>query len=147
MNAFEFFMQYAAEFEKTYLDDNWERLRPFFAEDASYEIKGDCSPCLLTGVDAILQGTKKSVNGLDRRFEQREIIPGSDMRSDEETMSISWKAKYTSEGFEPLFLIGFTELVCRGGKILSLSDDLTGTQPNLDAWFAAGGFDLDVSYV
>ena len=31
------FMDYAAAFEQTYIDDDWSRLTQYFSEDASYE--------------------------------------------------------------------------------------------------------------
>jgi hypothetical protein len=40
------FMDYAAAFEETYVDDDWSRLTTFFHEDARYEVCG--GPMALT---------------------------------------------------------------------------------------------------
>ncbi|MFT6285536.1 MAG: hypothetical protein ACJA09_000271 [Alcanivorax sp.] len=61
------FSDYALAFEKTYIDDNWERLRQYFSDDASYEVRGGPMACEIQGVDAILAGLKKSIDGLDRQ--------------------------------------------------------------------------------
>jgi len=59
--ATKFFMDYAAAFEQTYVDDDWTRLTPFFSEDATYEVRGGPLACRLSGRDAILAGLKKSI--------------------------------------------------------------------------------------
>jgi hypothetical protein len=38
--AMKVFMDYAAAFEQTYIDDDWSRLTRYFSEDASYEVRG-----------------------------------------------------------------------------------------------------------
>ena len=67
------FMDYAAAFEKTYVDDDWSRLTPFFHEDARYQVRGGPMACEINGREAIFRGLKKSIDGLDRRFDERVI--------------------------------------------------------------------------
>src|SRR5690349_21367083 len=50
------FMAYAADFEKTLVDDDWSRLRQYFADDAVYEVKAESFGCKLSGPDAIFKG-------------------------------------------------------------------------------------------
>ncbi len=71
--AIKVFMDYAAAFEQTYVDDDWSRLAPFFAEDASYEVRGGPLACKITGREAIFTGIRKSIDGLDRRCSDRKI--------------------------------------------------------------------------
>lgn len=73
MGTLESFLSYAAEFEKSYADDDWSRLERFFADDAVYRVESNRFGCELTGPDAILAGMKKSLDGFDRRFDTREI--------------------------------------------------------------------------
>ena len=68
MDNLPLFMKYAADFEKTLADDDWTRLRQYFAADAVYEVKSDGFPCKLTGPDAIFKGIKKSLDGFDRKY-------------------------------------------------------------------------------
>ena len=41
MDTLSRFMEYAADFEKTLGDDDWTRLRRYFADDAVYEVKAE----------------------------------------------------------------------------------------------------------
>ena len=52
------FMDYAAAFEETYIDDDWSRLTPFFHEDARYEVRGGPMACEIEGREAIFKGLK-----------------------------------------------------------------------------------------
>ena len=60
--AVQVFMDCAAAFEQTYADDDCSRLKPFFTEDARYEVRGGPLPCELRGREAILRGLKRSIN-------------------------------------------------------------------------------------
>ena len=40
MTNLECFAAYAADFEKTFKDDDWSRLERYFAPDATYQVKG-----------------------------------------------------------------------------------------------------------
>lgn len=47
------FVEYAQAFEKTYVDDDWTRLEPYFAPDAVYRVVGSTSwDCCHIGPDA-----------------------------------------------------------------------------------------------
>jgi hypothetical protein len=67
------FMDYAAAFEQTYIDDDWSRLAPFFSEDATYEVRGGPLACEISGRESIFSGLKKSIDGMDRRCDERQI--------------------------------------------------------------------------
>ena len=73
MTNLECFAAYAADFEKTYKDDDWSRLGRYFAPDAIYQVKGDPFTTKIQGSDAIFKGIKKSLDGFDRRFATREV--------------------------------------------------------------------------
>ena len=142
------FMAYAADFEKTLVDDDWTRLRPYFAADAVYEVKSDAFACKLTGPDAIFKGMKKSLDGFDRKFDGRGIavLEGPDVEGD--TMRMRWTVTYTKAGKTPYVLPGRSEVRYRDGKIAALIDSYDASV-GLDAaaWMKANGMIVDPSYV
>ena len=92
------FMDYAAAFEQTYVDDDWSRLTPFFSEDATYEVRGGPLACEISGREAIFSGLKKSIDGLDRRSAERqiELIDGPNVVASGagEELSAGWRVIY-----------------------------------------------------
>ncbi len=71
MDPLQRFAAYAADFEKTFEDDEWTRLEGYFAEDAIYTVKGTPFDCEVRGRDAIFRAIKKSIDGFDRHFDKR----------------------------------------------------------------------------
>ena len=65
------FNAYADAFELSYEDDNWQRLAPYFTEDAVY--KHGTGPDA-EGRDAVLAYFQDAVNASDRRFDTREFV-------------------------------------------------------------------------
>ena len=78
------------------MDDDWSRFRPYFADDAVYEVKSNSFGCKLTGPDAIFTGIKKSLDGFDRQFESRgiDITKGPEIDGDE--LRADWAVTYGS---------------------------------------------------
>jgi ketosteroid isomerase-like protein len=142
------FMAYAADFEKTLLDDDWSRLRQYFADDAVYVVDAKSFACKLTGPDAIFQGMKKSLDGFDRKFQGRNVQVTSGPEMDGDTMRMSWELTYRKEGKTPYLLRGKTAVRYRDGKIVHLADSYG---PEVDAeaavWMQQNGITLDPSYV
>ena len=75
MDPLQRFGAHAMDFEKTFEDDDWARLEGYFAEDATYTVTGTPFDCAVRGRDAIFRAIKKSIDGFDRRFDKREIVP------------------------------------------------------------------------
>ena len=142
------FMAYAADFEKTLTDDDWSRLRQYFAEDAVYEVQASSFGCRLTGPDAIFKGMKKSLDGFDRKFDGRSVDVTSAPALDGDTMRMSWAVTYRKEGKTPYVLRGQSAVRYRDGKIVWLGDSYG---PEVDgeaaAWMQKNGMTLDPSYV
>ncbi|MGB5326463.1 MAG: nuclear transport factor 2 family protein [Pseudomonadales bacterium] len=147
MNILEQFMAYAQDFEKTYADDDWSRLYSYFHDDAVYEVVSENMGCKLEGPAAIFAGIKKSLDGFDRRFQTREIRPGDDLQLGEDSISLSWSAKYTVPGQPPFVLHGRSEATLHNGKIRLLRDsyDASAAQA-MDAWVEASGIALEPGY-
>jgi hypothetical protein len=142
------FMAYAADFEKTLADDDWSRLRQYFAEDAVYEVASTSFGCKLIGPDAIFKGMKKSLDGFDRKFDGRSVDVVSGPAMDGDTMRMSWEVTYRKQGKTPYVLRGSSGVRYRDGKIVWLGDSYG---PDVDAdgaaWMQQNGIALDPSYV
>ena len=134
MNILEQFLAYAGDFEKTLADDDWSRLRRYFADDAVYEVKAKSFGCRLVGPSAIFAGMKKSLDGFDRKFAKRdiEVTSGPEISGDE--MQMTWKVVYSKEGLSQFVLRGGSVVRYADGKITYLSDRY---DPSIEAEFAA----------
>jgi hypothetical protein len=146
MDILQRFMAYAGDFEKTLADDDWTRVKPYFADDAVYEVKASFG-CRLTGPNAICAGIKKSLNGFDRKFDRRDIEVLGQPEVDGDEMRVSWRVVYHKSGLAPYTLEGRSLARYRDGKIVYLSDSYG---PEVDAiaaaWQRDNGLELDPSY-
>jgi hypothetical protein len=116
------FFEYAMAFEETYKDDDWERLRPYFADDAVYEVLGGPQACRIEGCDDILAGFKKSVDSLDRRMDERHINLIGEPQIEGDTIRVDWRASYKLGEAPQGTFVGRSEAIVRDGKIVSLRD-------------------------
>src|SRR5262249_26017235 len=147
MDIVQQFMAYAGDFERTLADDDWQRLRRYFADDAVYEVKADAFGCRLTGPTAIFAGIRKSLNGFDRKFSSRDIdvTSGPDVAGDE--MRMSWSVPHHKEGRPPLVLGGRSMVRYAGDKIAYLADFYDpSVGDELAAWQRETGVAIDPSY-
>jgi len=146
------FMDYAAAFEQTYVDDDWSRLAPFFSQDATYEVRGGALACRLSGRDAILAGLKKSIDGLDRRCADRHLeltegptVVGDDNRYE---LSIAWRATYQYRDSPKLVLPGRSAFTIADGVIVGMRDEYDEKEMGgVGAWMLKHGEGLDGAYV
>lgn len=142
------FLKYAGDFERTLADDDWNRLRPYFADDAVYEVQGAPFGCRLTSPAAIFAGMKKSLNGFDRKFSTRdiEVTSGPDISDNE--MRLGWKVVYVKEGRPPFVLRGRSMVRYAGDAIVYLTDIYDpSVADDLATWQRESGVTLDPSYV
>lgn len=150
--AVRLFMDYAAAFEETYLDDDWSRLTPFFKMDAMYEVRGGPMACEIQGRDAILKGLKKSIDGFDRRCDGRtlEITDGPHVRATPagQEVSIDWLVNYRRGESPVMGLRGRSVITVADGCITAMRDEYNDAAlaPVL-TWLQQYGADLDGSYV
>ncbi len=110
MELVERFQKYAEDFEKTYVDDDWSRIAPYFAEDAVYVVRD--MPIFLTdakGRDAVLAALKDSINGFDRRCASRSIEFTAPLSVAGQTVTIHWRGTYTQSGAPNLEFAGIEE--------------------------------------
>lgn len=148
MDMIEHFMAYAADFEKTYEDDDWTRLRQYFTDDAVYEVVSDSIGCTITGPDHIFAGIKKSLDGFDRNFTGRVIALKGSPEIGSDGFGVSWTVTYTKDGVTPFVLPGHTRTIYRDGKIARLID---AYEPSVTVdtmqWMQENGMTFDGSYV
>jgi hypothetical protein len=148
MSALQKFREYAAAFEETFLDDDWSRLKPYFADDAVYEVRSTTFGCRLVGPEAIFRGIKKSLDGFDRRFAGRELAIISVHDATDDTFEIAWLVTYTKEGVPPFALRGSTRAIYEHGRIVHMIDSYDAEMDREAAeWLAKHAPDFDVSYV
>lgn len=148
MTVMEQFRDYAADFEKTFHDDDWSRLRTYFTDDAVYEVHSSLFGCRLVGPDAIFRGIKKSLDGFDRRFASREIALLSVHGVTDHYLEVAWLVTYTKEGAPPFRLRGSTRATYDKGRIAHMIDSYDEAMDREAAeWVAKHAPDWDVSYV
>lgn len=148
MDTLSHFMQYAADFEQTLADDDWTRLRQYFTDDAVYEVTSDSFGCKLTGPDAIFKGIKKSLDGMDRKFDGRSVDVTSGPDVDAAGLRLGWTVTYRKEAKAPYMLRGRSEVRYRDGRIAYLADSFDASVgAEAAAWMQQNGMVLDPSYV
>lgn len=146
------FMDYAAAFEQTYVDDDWSRLTQYFSEDARYEVRGGPFACEMSGREAIFTGLKKSIDGLDRRCTDRqlELTNGPNIVSTDygHELSIGWNAIYHYGDAPKITLPGRSVFTVAGGVIVAMRDEYDNKEmESVGAWMVEYGEGLDGSYV
>ena len=139
------FMAYAAAFEQTFADDNWQRLEPFFTEDATYEVSGIPGGGVMHGRDAIFRGIKKSLDGFDRQMATRQIVPTAPPTEDGDRVTLQGFVRYVRDG-APVEMHATIVVEFTGGKITSMHDTFALDATAL-AWFQQHAHGLDGSYV
>jgi hypothetical protein len=147
MDPLQRFSEYAAEFEKTYQDDDWTRLEGFFDPNASYVVSGSTFDCELHGREAVLSGIKKAVDHFDRRFDHREIEPRGEPVVDGNRVVFPALVRYRREGVEPIsFTLSETAEFDDAGRIVLLRDDYDPGQDHVARWLEANRDAFDPSY-
>ena len=117
------FIAYAAAFEQTFIDDDWTRLEPYFAEDAVYVVTGE-APLggRWEGRERILEHLRDSVNRLDRKFGARRIEPVGSPKIGEDSFEMGWRSTYSKLGCPDLVFGGSERATFEGDRILLLED-------------------------
>ena len=134
MSILDRYRAYADAFEESYVDDDWSRVAPFFAEQAVYEGDPDAR-----GRDAVLAKLKNGVDSFDRRMDSR--TPDFQTPSvTGETLTMKWKVTYTKGGLPDLVISGVETAVFEGDQIALLRDTFDPeAQKALEQWMAEHG--------
>jgi hypothetical protein len=148
MDPLQRFAAYAADFEKTFEDDEWIRLEGYFAEDAIYTVKGTPFDCEVRGRDAIFRAIKKSIDGFDRRFDKREIEPDGPPVVEGNRVTFSGSGRYEKQGVDTLTIqLSETAELDEAGHIVSLEDVYPEGQDEMLRWLERYRAEFDASYV
>ena len=145
-------MAYAADFEKTYDDDDWSRLEQYFADDATYEVIGGPMACHIAGREAIFAGIRKSLDGFDRRSDSRELEllsgPEVSTRAEGEQIDLGWRVIYQFQDAPTMYLPGSSRVTVAGGVIVALVDEYKDDEMGqVYSWMESHGAGLNPSYV
>ena len=147
MDPLQRFLAYAADFEKTYLDDDWTRLVDYFAPDAVYRVEGIPTGCEIRGRDAILAGIRRCLDGFDRRFDRRALVPSGAPTVDGSSVTIQGRLVYEKAGLPTLELeASETAELDAEGRIVVLRDHYPDGQDEALAWLERHGAGFDPSY-
>lgn len=139
MSYIDQFQAYADAFEKTYEDDNWQRLEEYFTPDAIYA-PGDGTEAV--GRDQVIAQLRDGINGLDRRFDSR-ALSASPPSLDGNTVSLSWQLTLSKQGTPDFTATGVEYATFTDGAISRMEDVFDeGVAETLGAWMAAHGDSL-----
>ena len=119
------FAEYAAAFEETFADDDWGRLKPYFAEDAIYAVTG--GPPFggrWEGRKQLLQQLRKSVNEVDRTFDERHLELLGTPTVGENSIKVRWRVTYTKAGCPDVVVDGTERATFDGDRIRLLEDSI-----------------------
>ena len=135
MDIQERFFAFAAAFEESYADDNWQRLEQYFTEDAVYDDGMGAS----AGRAATLEKLRGSVSGLDRRMDSRTVDLDTP-NVEGNTLTFHWTARYTLAGAPDLVLGGTETARFEGDRIAHLADVMDpGVVEAMGEWLTAHG--------
>lgn len=141
------FFEYAQAFEKTYVDDDWTRLEPYFAPDAVYRVVGSTSwDCEVRGRAQVLAGIRKFVNEFDRKC-TRTVRPAGAPLVGADSVRVTAVATYKRGHSDELAL--HIEMIAqyRDGQIIRLSDVFPAeNEARVRAWIERWAPHLQPSY-
>jgi len=124
MNIVDIFESFASDFELTVQDDDWSRLKKYFADDAVYLNVGDPnSKC--EGREAILDFLKDDVSNNDRRFDTRQLTALTQPKTTGNHLSRQWRSTYTLAGTPDLIVEGEARYLFDGDLIKRIEEELS----------------------
>ena len=140
MNITDTYQAYADAFEEFYIDGDAGRLIPYFTEGAVY-LPGDGTEH--SGRDQIFAYFAKATNGLDKKFDKRELsITGGPDVTDSQ-VSIAWTATYTKSGL-PALVIDGREIASFTGDAMNRLEDILdeASALGMQDWLTSHGSQL-----
>ena len=147
MDPLQRFGEYAAEFEKTYEDDDWTRLEAYFDQDVSYVVSGSTYDCEIQGRVAVFAAIKRALDGFDRRFDHREVTPGGEPVVDGNRVVFPAIVRYEKRGIDTLsFSLSETAEFDESGRIVRLLDNYPAGQDEMVRWLDEHRAEFDPSY-
>ncbi|MCM8885661.1 MAG: hypothetical protein LC541_20580 [Candidatus Thiodiazotropha sp.] len=124
MSLIDHFNSFAVAFEACVIEDRWERLGDYFAENATYWNVGGPDP-MIKGRLAIIDYLKNDVSNNDRRFDSRKLKAISEPTVDVNKLSRLWRCTYTLAGVPNLVVEGEARYEFVGELICTLEEEIT----------------------
>lgn len=147
MDLIRAFAEFALDFEKTLVDDDWSRLERHLHEDVVYRVGNSPFACELRGRRAVLDGMRRSLDGFDRRCDSRQVGATAPPRLEGSRVIVQWRGTYRAGPIDPLDVSGTEVAEYRGDRIASLVDHYQ--DDDIDRfmdWLGRCGRALDPSY-
>lgn len=119
------FATYATAFEKAVGSGEWGGLDEFFTEDARYRVSG--GPPLggdWYGRDEVIGALRRSVDGLDRQFDERILRGLAPPTAKGPCVTLHWGVTYHLESAPDLSFDGIERATFRGDQIEDLEDEI-----------------------
>lgn len=140
MNNADRFLEYADAFELAFESDDWTRVAEYFAPRAEYTaIDG----ARAIGREQIIEAFRKSVDAIDRRFDERIVMPLDPQLSGDGSLFMTWEITFKKQGTPDLRLAGTGEASYDSGRIFELVDRLeNGMNESMAAWMNEHGSKL-----
>lgn len=123
MTLIERFNAYAADFERTFLDDDWSRLEQYFTDDAVYSTP--TNGLRAAGRATVLATLRAAVSGFDRRCDSRKLVTTDGPWEASDQVRREWAASFTLRGAPELKIGGSERAVFRGDRIELLEVTIT----------------------
>ena len=111
-------LDYMAAYERSYADDDWTRLEPFFKEDAVLEVSGG-PPWggRWRGRAAVIGTLRDRAERFDRRFQERILAPRGSIVRMGNSVALPWRGIYRLGGPHSL------PLTIEGTKVATFDSD------------------------
>jgi hypothetical protein len=143
VNIIDTFESFAAEFEAAFKDDDWTRLGPYLAGNATYINIGGPDP-VVKGREAIIEYLKTDVTNTDRHFDTRTMEAISAPQVTGNQLTRQWRCTYTLRDTPTLVLEGEARYVIDDNKIRSIEEEPTPlSAQTLERWMAKYGGHLN----
>jgi hypothetical protein len=124
MTLVERYQAYAADFERTFVDDDWSRLEQYFTEDVVYSTPAN--GLRASSRASVLAVLRAAVSGFDRRCDTRTLVTTAGPAEDRNEVRREWAATFTLRGAPDLRIGGSERAVFRGDRIELLEATITG---------------------
>jgi ketosteroid isomerase-like protein len=109
------FEAYAADFELTFIDDDWTRLDRHFTDDAVYSTPAN--GLRVSGRARVLATLRAAIFGFDRRCDTRSLATTEGPREDGDEVFRKWAARFTLVDAPDLEIDGSERAKFRGERI------------------------------
>lgn len=134
MNLIERFAAYADDFERTFIDDDWERLEKYFTEGAIYVTLGPHVQ-RAESREAVLETLHRAVSNFDRRCDSRVLATTRGPEQVANEVRREWACTFTCAGAPDLRISGSERAVYEGDRICLLEERLSDeSRQRFDRW-------------